>query len=360
MFYYLAQFSELFQVLNVFKYITFRAGGAVMTSLIISFIIGPFVIKWLKSKQGKGQPSRKLGPQTHLKKQGTPTMGGLMILIAMVLSTLLWANLTNPFIWISLFVILAFGSIGFVDDYFKLTKKNTDGLSAKTRILFQILITGIAGVIYTCVSQSPEVLHLSFPFFMGLALNLGVFIVPFSMLVVIGSANAVNLTDGLDGLVSVPIMIAAGCFAIIAYVAGHVAFAEYLNLTYIVGSGELAILCGSIVGASLGFLWFNAPPALVFMGDTGSLAIGAGLGMVAVMTRHEIVWAIIGGLFVLEAVSVIVQVLSYKYTGKRVFKMAPIHHHFEEQGWKEETVVVRFWIISVILALVGLSTLKLR
>ena len=360
MFYFLSQFSEVLQVLNVFKYITFRAGGAVMTSLLICFIIGPFVIKSLKAKQGKGQPIRALGPQSHLKKQGTPTMGGLMILIAMVLSNLLWANLANPFIWISLFVILAFGAIGFADDYLKLTKKNTDGLSAKIRIILQILITGVAGIAYVYLTKSPDVLALSFPFFKSVALNLGVFFIPFTMIVVIGSANAVNLTDGLDGLVSVPIMIAAGCFAIISYVVGHMAFAEYLNLTYVVGSGELAILCGSIVGASLGFLWFNAPPALVFMGDTGSLAIGAGLGIVSVITKHEIVWAIIGGLFVLEAVSVIVQVTSFKLTGKRIFKMAPIHHHFEEHGWKEETVVIRFWIISVILALVGLSTLKLR
>ncbi|MCT4575231.1 MAG: phospho-N-acetylmuramoyl-pentapeptide-transferase [Alphaproteobacteria bacterium] len=360
MLYFLSSFSELFQLLNVFKYITFRTGGAIITSLIISFIIGPFVIKWLKLKQGTGQPIRKLGPQTHLKKAGTPTMGGLMILVSIVISTLIWANLANPFIWITLFVILAFGAIGFVDDYFKLTKKNTDGLSAKIRIILQIAITGFAGVLYTCFSNSPETLFLSFPFFKSLAVNLGMFFVPFSMLVVIGSANAVNLTDGLDGLVSVPVMVASGCFAIIAYVVGHVTFAEYLNLNYIVGSGELAILCGSIVGASLGFLWFNAPPALVFMGDTGSLAIGAGLGMISVITKHEIVWAIIGGLFVLEAVSVIVQVLSFKLTGKRVFKMAPIHHHFEQKGWKEETVVIRFWIIAVILALLGLSTLKLR
>lgn len=360
MLYFLSQFSELFQLLNVFKYITFRTGGAIITSLIISFIIGPFVIKWLKLKQGTGQPIRKLGPQTHLKKAGTPTMGGIMIILSIFVSTLLWANLANPFIWITLFVILAFGSIGFVDDYFKLTKKNTDGLSAKVRILLQMTITAVAGIAYTCYSTGPETLYLSFPFFKSLALNLGMFFVPFSMLVVIGSANAVNLTDGLDGLVSVPVMVASGCFAIIAYVVGHVTFAEYLNLNYIVGSGELSILCGSIVGASLGFLWFNAPPALVFMGDTGSLAIGAGLGMISVITKHEIVWAIIGGLFVLEAVSVIVQVLSFKLTGKRVFRMAPIHHHFEQKGWREETVVIRFWIISVILALVGLSTLKLR
>lgn len=359
MFYFLAQFEELFKIFNVFKYITFRTGGAVLTSLIISFIIGPHVINMLKVKQRRGQPIRKVGPK-HDYKVGTPTMGGLMILIAMVLSTLLWANLTNPFIWISLFVILAFGTIGFCDDYLKLTKKSSDGLPAKTRIVWQILITGVAGVVYTMVSQGPDVLSLSFPFFKNLALNLGVFFVPFSMLVVIGSANAVNLTDGLDGLVSVPIMIASACFAIIAYVVGHVAFAEYLNLSYVLGSGELAILCGSIVGAALGFLWFNAPPALVFMGDTGSLAIGAGLGIISVITRHEIVWAIIGGLFVLEAASVIIQVISFKLTGKRIFKMAPIHHHFEEHGWKEETVVIRFWIISVILALLGLSTLKLR
>jgi len=331
-----------------------------MTALFISFIIGPIVIRKLKAKQGKGQPIRSDGPLTHLKKAGTPTMGGIMILISVFLSTLLWANLHNVFVWICLLVILSFGTIGFFDDYMKLTKRNTTGLSSKTRILIQIIITAIAGVAYVYYTKSPDTLVLSFPFFKHLAINLGLFFIPFSMIVVIGSANAVNLTDGLDGLVSVPIMISAGCFAIIAYLVGHIDFAEYLNIDYVAGSGELAILCGAIVGSALGFLWFNAPPALVFMGDTGSLAIGAGLGMVSVITKHEIVWAIIGGLFVLEAVSVMVQVASFKLTGKRVFKMAPIHHHFEQKGWKEETVVVRFWIIAMILALIGLSTLKLR
>jgi len=349
-----------FQIFNLFRYLTFRTGGAVMTALIISFIIGPRMIEWLRSKQGKGQPIRADGPEGHFVKVGTPTMGGLMILFSVTISTLLWADLTNVFVWYALMVLVGFGAIGFADDYLKLTKKSSDGLAGRLKILFQFLIGGIA--IMGIMQAMPDVQgsSVAIPFFKNLLIDLGWFFIPFALVVLIGSSNAVNLTDGLDGLAIVPVAIAAASFGLIAYLAGNANFSEYLGIQYVAGAGEMSILCGALIGAAMGFLWFNSPPAAVFMGDTGSLALGGVLGTIAVITKHEIVLAIIGGLFVMEAVSVIVQVASFKLTGKRVFRMAPIHHHFEKKGWSESTIVVRFWIIAVVLAMVGLSTLKLR
>lgn len=352
--------AEDIQFFNLFKYLTFRSGGAVLTSLLISFIFTPAMIRWLKSKQGKGQPIRDDGPESHLlTKQGTPTMGGVMILLSVTLSTLLWADITNDYVWAVLLVTLGFGAIGFIDDYMKVTKRNTAGLRGKLKLLFQFAIAGAAGY-WIMQTNDVNATNLSIPFFKNAFPDLGWLWMPFVMLVMVGASNAVNLTDGLDGLAIVPIMIAAGCFALISYLVGHAAFSEYLQIHPVQGSGELAIFCAALVGASLGFLWYNAPPAMIFMGDTGSLAFGGAIGAVAVVTKHELVLAIIGGLFVLEAVSVIVQVASFKMTGKRVFRMAPIHHHFEKLGWAEPTVVIRFWIIASILALIGLSTLKLR
>ena len=349
-----------FQIFNLFRYLTFRTGGATMTALLICFCIGPWMIGWLRSKQGKGQPIRKDGPETHFTKVGTPTMGGLMILLSVTISTLLWADLSNPFVWHALIVLVGFGAIGFADDFLKLTKKNTDGLPGKLKILFQLLIGG--GGAWGIVATMPEsqATHLALPFIKGALIDLGWLFIPFALVVLIGSSNAVNLTDGLDGLAIVPVAIAAASFGLIAYLTGNIKFADYLGIQYVIGAGEMAVLCGALIGGAMGFLWFNAPPAAVFMGDTGSLALGGVLGAIAIITKHELVLAIIGGLFVLEAVSVIVQVASFKLTGKRVFRMAPIHHHFEKKGWSESTVVVRFWIIAVILAMIGLSTLKLR
>ncbi|MEO1193473.1 MAG: phospho-N-acetylmuramoyl-pentapeptide-transferase [Pseudomonadota bacterium] len=361
LYYFLVPLADEFSVLNVFRYLTFRTGGAVMTALIISFILGPRVITWLRSKQREGQPIREDGPETHLlTKKGTPTMGGLLILISLTLSTLLWADLSNGFVWVVLLVTLGFGLIGFGDDYLKLTKRNHKGLPGKMKLLTQFAIALVA-VIWV-QSLSPEGLnqHLAVPFFKDVLINLGWFFIPFAMVVMVGASNAVNLTDGLDGLAIVPIAIVAACFALIAYLAGNVVFADYLQILHVPGTGELAVFCGALIGASMGFLWFNAPPAQVFMGDTGSLACGGALGAIAVAAKHELVLVIIGGLFVVETLSVIVQVASYKLTGKRVFRMAPIHHHFEKKGWAESTVVVRFWIIAMVLALIGLSTLKLR
>ncbi len=352
--------AEDVAVFNLFKYITFRTGGALMTALVISFLIGPGVIRWLKSKQGKGQPIREDGPETHFKKQGTPTMGGLMILFAVTLSTLLWVDLSNVFMWITLAVFLGFGAIGFLDDYQKLTSSSHIGLPGKLRLLIEFLIGVVACVAAAWAMPEGMSSHLSIPFLKDVLLNLSILFIPFAAFVVAGTANAVNLTDGLDGLAIGPVMIAAGCFGIIAYLVGHYNFANYLQIHHVPGTGELAIFCGAMIGAGLGFLWYNAPPAMVFMGDTGSLATGGALGILAVITKHELVLAIIGGLFVLETVSVIVQVVSFKLTGKRVFKMAPLHHHFEKKGWEEPTVVIRFWIIAIVLALIGLSTLKLR
>lgn len=346
---------------NLFRYITFRSGAAVFTALILSFYFGPKIIRWLKSKQAEGQPIRLDGPESHLlTKKGTPTMGGVMILLAVTVSTLLWADLANPYVWIVLFVTLGFGAIGFRDDYLKLTKRNTKGLSSRQKMAWQAAISVLAGAAVQYLAPDNLSGQIAVPFFKNILINAGFFYVPFALIVMVGASNAVNLTDGLDGLAIVPIMIVAGCFALITYLVGNAVFANYLQLHYVPGAGELAVFCAALVGASLGFLWFNAPPALVFMGDTGSLAFGGSLGIISVVARHEFVLAIIGGLFVLEALSVIIQVVSFKTTGKRVFKMAPIHHHFEKLGWKEPTVVIRFWIISCIFALLGLATLKLR
>ena len=360
MFYYLVDLSEQISAFNVFRYITFRTGGALITSAVIVFLFGPAIIRSLRVRQGKGQPIRADGPQTHFKKAGTPTMGGLMILSGIIVSSLLWANLGNVYVWCVLLVTLAFGTIGFYDDYQKVTKQSDRGFSGKARLAAEFLIAGIACWVIARAGPQPFSTSLTFPFFKDLIVNLGIMFVPFAAFIVVGAGNAVNLTDGLDGLATVPVMIAAASFAGIAYLSGNAVFADYLQIHFVPGTGELAVLLGAVIGAGLGFLWFNAPPAAIFMGDTGSLALGGLIGTVAVATKHEIVLAIIGGLFVLEALSVIIQVASFKLTGKRVFLMAPIHHHFEKLGWTESQVVIRFWIIAVILALVGLSTLKLR
>ncbi len=360
MLYALVSFSDQIGPLNVFRYITFRTGGAIMTALLFVFLFGPAIIDILRVKQGKGQPIREDGPATHFAKRGTPTMGGLMILSGVTVSTLLWANLANSYVWIVLFVTLSYGAIGFYDDYLKVTKSRTDGVSGKIRLLAEI---GVAAFATWCVMRigSPGFSSsLTIPFFKTLVVPLGALFILLGVLVIAGAGNAVNLTDGLDGLAIVPVMIAAATFGLIAYLSGHYNFARYLQIHFVSGVGELSIICGALIGAGLGFLWFNAPPAMIFMGDTGSLALGGALGAIAVATKHEIVLAIVGGLFVLETLSVIIQVTSFKLTGKRVFRMAPLHHHYEQKGWKESTVVVRFWIISVVLALVGLATLKLR
>jgi phospho-N-acetylmuramoyl-pentapeptide-transferase len=353
-------YASKFAIFNLLHYITFRTGGAVLTALLIAFAAGPTIIRWLKERQGSGQPIRDDGPETHFKKQGTPTMGGLMILLAVGVSTLLWADLHDAYTWIVLLVTLGFGAIGFGDDYLKLTRRNAKGIPGKVRLLAEFIIAAAAAIAITSIMKPPLNDALTIPFLKSVLLHFGWFFVPFVMLVIVGSSNAVNLTDGLDGLAIVPMMIAVSCFALIAYLVGNVKFADYLDLHYVAGTGELAVLCGALVGAGLGFLWFNAPPAMVFMGDTGSLSMGGALGAISVITKHELVLVIIGGLFVLETVSVIVQVASFKMTGKRVFRMAPLHHHFEKKGWAESTVVIRFWIVSVILALIGLSSLKLR
>ena len=362
MFYWLTELSDKVSFLNVFRYITFRTGGAVVTALVFVFLFGGPIIDLLRLKQGKGQPIRSDGPQSHLiTKVGTPTMGGLMILSGMLVSTLLWANPSNPYVWIVLFVTLSFGVIGFYDDYLKVTKQSANnGFSGRTRLIIEMVIAVIACVALTNLGSGTTATSLVFPFFKDLSINLGYAFVLLGAFVIVGAGNAVNLTDGLDGLAIVPVMIAAATFGFISYVVGNALFSEYLQLRYVSGTGELAVVCGACIGAGLGFLWFNAPPASIFMGDTGSLALGGLLGSVAVAIKHEIVLAIVGGLFVLEAVSVIVQVISFKLTGKRVFRMAPIHHHYEQKGWTEPQIVIRFWIIAVVLALMGLATLKLR
>ena len=358
---FLVPLTDDFQIFNLFRYLTFRTGGATITALIISFILGPFLIRRLKAVQGAGQPIRSDGPASHLlTKAGTPTMGGLLILIAISVSTLLWADLSNPFVGTILLVTIGFGLVGFADDYLKLTKRNTRGLPSTLKLAAQIVIA-IAAVAMVTSAQRPELAtSLATPFLKDLLIPLGIAFWPFAVFVMVGASNAVNLTDGLDGLATVPVMIAAGCFALIAYLVGNTVFSSYLQIHHVAGAGELAVFCGTLVGAGLGFLWFNAPPAKVFMGDTGSLSMGGALGAISVITKHELVLAIIGGLFVVEAISVILQVASYKLTGKRVFLMAPLHHHFEHKGWAEPTIVIRFWIVAFILALIGLSTLKLR
>jgi phospho-N-acetylmuramoyl-pentapeptide-transferase len=362
MFYHLfVDLADQISALNVFRYITFRTGGALMTALFLVFMFGPWLISKMRIKQGKGQPIREDGPARHIvEKQGTPTMGGLMILASVLVSTLLWADLSNLYVWSVLFVTMGFGAIGFYDDYLKVTRAKTGGFSARFRLALEFIIAGIAVWMFTLIGDKQLSTALAFPFLKDFLLQLGWLFIVFGMLVVVGAGNAVNLTDGLDGLAIVPVMIAAASFGVIVYLAGNVKFADYLQIHYVRGTGELAVVCGALIGAGLGFLWFNAPPAMIFMGDTGSLSLGGALGAIAVAAKHEIVLAIVGGLFVLETVSVIVQVVSFKLTGKRVFAMAPLHHHFEQKGWKEPTIVIRFWIISVVLALVGLATLKLR
>jgi phospho-N-acetylmuramoyl-pentapeptide-transferase len=356
MLYLIAHYFHFEGLANLIRYQTFRAGAALMTALVIGLVIGPRFINMLRVRQGKGQPIREDGPKTHLAKRGTPTMGGLMILIALVISMLLWMDLSNPFVWACLAVTGGFGLIGFLDDYDKVKKRSTAGVSGRVRLLAEFAVAGVAA--WIIVSQISTNLYV--PFLSGRYIPLGPFYYVFAAVVMVGAGNAVNLTDGLDGLATMPVVIAAGAFAIISYLAGRADFAHYLGIPHVPRAGDLAILCAAIMGACLAFLWFNAPPAAVFMGDTGSLALGGALGAIAVAAHHEIVLGIVGGLFVLEAVSVIVQVAVYKRTGKRVFKMAPIHHHFEQLGWQESTVVIRFWIVSIVLALIGLSTLKLR
>ncbi|MBL8832136.1 MAG: phospho-N-acetylmuramoyl-pentapeptide-transferase [Rhodospirillales bacterium] len=356
----LVPLADSFTPFNVFRYITFRSGGAVMTALLIAFLFGESVIGWLKSKQPE-PPIRADTPERHaLTKKGTPTMGGVLILLSLGVSTLLWADLRNGYVWAVLTVTLGFGAVGFYDDYLKLTKKNSKGLAGRWKLVFQTLISVLATAWIVYLTREPLSTQIAIPFFKDLLIDFGIFFFPFAIFVMVGSSNAVNLTDGLDGLAIVPVMIAAGCFAAFAYVAGNAIFANYLLIHHVPGSGELAVVCAAIVGASLGFLWFNAPPAMVFMGDTGSLSMGGALGAVAVVTKNEFTLAIVGGLFVVEAVSVIVQVASFKLTGRRIFLMAPLHHHFEKMGWAEPTIVIRFWIIASILALAGLATLKLR
>ncbi|WP_088343452.1 MULTISPECIES: phospho-N-acetylmuramoyl-pentapeptide-transferase [Rhodomicrobium] len=360
MLYLLGALGDHAPLFNVFRYITFRTGGAIMTALMVVFLFGPALINLMRLRQGKGQPIRSDGPKSHLSKAGTPTMGGLMILLGVGVATILWANLSNKLVWVVLAVTLSYGLIGFYDDYLKVTKRSTDGFPGKVRFGLEVAIAAIATYSIMKISTPETSTMLAVPFFKALMIDLGPFFLLLGIFVIAGSGNAVNLTDGLDGLAIVPVMIAAATFGVIAYLAGNKMFADYLQIHPVAGAGELAVICGALVGAGLGFLWFNAPPAMIFMGDTGSLALGGTLGAIAVAIKHEIVLAIVGGLFVLETASVIVQVMSFKLTGKRVFRMAPLHHHFEQKGWAEATVVVRFWIIAVVLALIGLSTLKLR
>jgi len=351
---------DQYSFLNVFKYLTFRTGLAMFTSMAVVLLVGTPFIKFFSARKIL-DPIRADGPSDHIiKKIGTPTMGGVLILLGLFSGILLWGDLTNHYVWFLLFIVTSFGFLGAYDDYKKIKLKNSSGISFKFKLITQILIALVAILMLSHFSQNEELTNLYFPFFKNLIINLGWFFVPFSIFVIVGSSNAVNLTDGLDGLATVPVILVAGCFAFISYVTGNIVFSEYLKITYIEGMGEASVFCGSIIGSCLGFLWFNAPPAKIFMGDTGSLALGGSLGAVGIITKHEIVLAITGGLFVLEAVSVIVQVLSFKLTGKRVFRMAPIHHHYEKKGWAESTIVIRFWIISIILAMIGLATLKLR
>ena len=356
MLYVIAQQLHFAGVLNLIRYISFRAGAASATALLIGLLLGPKFITWLRKTQGKGQPIRSDGPQSHLSKRGTPTMGGLLILTSVMISVLLWMDLANPYVWACLVVTAGFGVIGWLDDYDKVKKAHHAGLSGKTRLFFEFLIAGFAT--WIMIRTGGTGLHL--PFVKETVIDLGWFYIAFGAFVIVAFGNAVNLTDGLDGLATMPVIIASIAFLLIAYLVGNVKFAAYLGIPHVPGAGDLTVLLLAIVGAGLAFLWFNAPPAAVFMGDTGSLALGGALGAVAVATHHEFVLAIVGGIFVVEALSVVIQVAVYKRTGRRVFLMAPIHHHFEQLGWSEPTVVIRFWIISFVLALAGLSTLKLR
>src|SRR3569623_294260 len=361
MFYWLTDLAGTIPGINVFRYITIRTGGAMVTGALFVFMFGPWIIDHLRLAQGKGQPIRVDWPPTHLvTKKGTPTMGGLMILSRLVVSTLLWANLRTPYVWVVLMVTLGFGFVGFYDDYLKVTKQTPAGFSGRLRLAVEGLIALLACAAIVWSARDSSVTQLGIPFAKDFVFNLGWFYVIFGGFIIVGAGNAVNLTDGLDGLAIVPVMIAAASFGMISYLVGNAVFSEYLQIRYVAGTGELAVLCGAVLGAGLGFLWFNAPPASIFMGDTGSLALGGMIGSIAVAVKHEIVLAVIGGLFVFEALSVIVQVASFKLTGKRIFRMAPIHHHYEQKGWTEPQSGIRFWIIAVMLALAGLSTLKLR
>lgn len=361
MLYWLTEFSDGGDFFNLFLYITFRSGCAFFTALIFGFVFGRPLIDLLRRRQRNGQPIRTDGPESHIAtKAGTPTMGGVLILGALLFSTLLWARLDNPYVWMLIFVTVGFGAIGFADDYAKVTRNTHAGVSGRMRLLLGFAIAGAAGA-WAAWFHPAELSHqLAFPVFKNVLLNLGLLFIPFAMVVIVGAANAVNLTDGLDGLAVMPVMIAAGTLGVIAYTVGRVDFTDYLDVHYVPGTGEILIFCSALIGGGLGFLWYNAPPAAVFMGDTGSLALGGALGAIAVAIKHELVLAIVGGLFVVEALSVIIQVMYFKRTGKRVFLMAPIHHHFEKRGWAEPQIVIRFWIISLILALIGLATLKLR
>ena len=360
MLYYLHTFSTEFHVLNLFKYITFRAALAIAIALLMSFVLGAKFIKFLQNIQGEGQPIRKNGPESHQVKKGTPTMGGLMILSATTFTLFLCADLSNPYIWISLFVMLSYGMLGFWDDYTKIRKRNHEGISGKAKLFWQILV-GLVAVFFLSKIQDQKVAtHLALPFMKDFSINLGLFYIVFGSIVITGASNAVNLTDGLDGLAIGPVIIVCACFAIISYIVGNAIFAQYLHIQGVHGAGELTVLCAAVIGAGLGFLWYNAPPAQIFMGDVGSLALGGVIGVISVITKHEIVLFITGGLFVIEAISVMLQIGSYKIRKKRIFKMAPIHHHFEKLGWTETKIVIRFWIISIVFALIGLSTLKLR
>lgn len=352
----------LVSIANLLSYITARAGGAMLTALAVSFALGPGMIDRLKERQGDGQPIRDDGPPTHLiDKVGTPTMGGLLILLAVIIAVLVWGNLTNLYLWVVLLGTIGFGAIGFIDDWYKLRTRSAHGLSVSGKVIAQIMVAFVVVGVVSHLLPPDLSTNYAVPFFKDFLIPLGyVLFLLAGIVVIVGSSNAVNLTDGLDGLAIVPIIIAAASFGFISYLVGNAVFASYLQVHFVPGTGELAVFCAAVMGSGLGFLWFNAPPARVFMGDTGSLALGGGLGMIAIATKHEIVLAIIGGLFVLEAISVIVQVVSFKMTGRRVFAMAPLHHHFEQRGWAESTIVIRFWIIAVVLALVGLATLKLR
>jgi len=360
MFYWLTILSDGGDFFNLFRYITFRAGGAFITSLIFGFVFGKPLINLLRRKQGRGQPIRTDGPESHFSKVGTPTMGGAMILGALLVSTVLWARLDNMFVWVVLFVTVSFGIIGFADDYAKVSTQNTTGVSSKVRLGLGFIVALIASIAASQLHPGGLSLQVAIPIMKDTLIPFGILFFPFAMLVIVGTANAVNLTDGLDGLAIMPVMIAAAALGVLAYAVGRVDFTQYLDVHYVPGTGELFVFCMALIGGGLGFLWYNAPPAAIFMGDTGSLALGGALGSIAVLTKHEIVWMIIGGVFVAEALSVIIQVFWFKRTGKRVFLMAPIHHHFEKKGYAESQIVIRFWIIALVLAMIGLATLKVR
>ncbi len=353
--------AEHFQLFNLFRYITFRSAGAVLTSLLLAFFTMPFLIRYLKVKFNKGQPIRIDGPEQHLAKQGTPSMGGIVIIFSLVLTSIMWGDLSNCYLWLALFVTTSCALLGFADDYLKLSKYNPKGVPGRIKLIAQLTISIIAGIWIQKIAPSSYNSHITFPFIKDYLLNIGWFYIPFISFVLVGSSNSVNLTDGLDGLAIVPIIIASSCFALIAYLVGSYGYSSYLHIQYVENSAELAVFCAALIGSGLGFLWYNAQPAEIMMGDIGSLACGGAIGIISVITKHELTLAIIGGLFVLEALSVIIQVYYYRFTnGKRFFKMAPLHHHFEKNGWSESKVVVRFWIISLIFAIIGLLTLKIR